>query len=67
MAPTRYPPGIWRNICGSVIKASSGPAFGSTPKENTAGKISIPAIIAKRESPNAVIAADEYREKLAGI
>ena len=35
--------GIWEKIWGRVTKTSPAPEFGSSPKENIAGKIIIPA------------------------
>ena len=48
--PTKLPNGNFTNISGREIKIKVAPAVGSTPNENTTGKIIIPASIAIRVS-----------------
>ena len=40
---SRWPIGIWANTAGMVMKTRDGPALGSKPKVNTAGKMAMPA------------------------
>lgn len=56
-ADQKYPPGICWKMLGRISKTSFGPAAGSNPKENTAGNIIIPAIIATKVSKMAIIVA----------
>lgn len=51
------PAGSWLKIYGSTSKTSVGPASGDKPKENTAGKIIIPARVATAESNMEVLSA----------
>ena len=51
----RLPAGRVANIAGSISNTSRGPAAGASPKENTAGNISTPAITATRVSSTAVV------------
>ncbi len=39
----KYPPGICWNTLGKVMKTNPGPAPGSMPNANTAGKMAMPA------------------------
>ena len=43
MVMNTVPPGIEVNTAGMVMNTSDGPAAGSKPKANTAGKMAIPA------------------------
>lgn len=51
----RFPNGICENIFGKVTKTSPAPESGSIPNENTAGKIIIPARIAKVVSDKIIV------------
>ena len=52
---TTLPYGICENILGKVTKTKPAPEFGVIPKENTAGKIIIPARIAKIVSEKIIV------------
>ena len=52
-----FPRGIWLNTRGMVMKRSPGPAEGSIPKENTAGKMASPASMETRVSDAATLPA----------
>ena len=52
---TTLPKGIFEKIIGSVTKTSPAPEFGSILKENTAGKIIIPANIANIVSDKIIV------------
>ena len=53
----RYPPVICWKMPGSTSKIRRGPAVGSTPNENTAGKIITPERIATVVSSTATVTA----------
>ena len=55
------PPGIEVNTAGMVMKTNEGPAEGSKPKENTAGKMAMPA------SSETVRSASMTRVVVAGM
>ena len=57
----KHPNCIWENIFGRVIKTNPAPALGSKLKENTAGKIIIPASSAKIVSKIIIVYADFVR------
>ncbi len=52
---TKFPYGTCENILGKVTKTSPAPEFGSRLNENTAGKIIIPARIAKAVSDKIIV------------
>ena len=53
----KYPPGICWKMFGKTSNTSFGPAAGSAPNENTAGKIITPARIATQVSRIAIMLA----------
>ena len=56
-----FPYGICANIFGKVTNTRPAPEFGSILKENTAGKIIIPASNAKNVSDKIIVYADFTR------
>ena len=58
ITPNNSGNGSFIKICGREIKTKVAPAVGSTPKENTTGKITIPAVTAIKVSKNIKVYAD---------
>ena len=57
--------GIWLKTLGSVTNTRSGPATGSSPQENTAGKMMMPESMATEVSSMATVVAVLIRWVLA--